>query len=201
MKKLPVKFIKVEPMKGDTVKPEFLAKFPAGVVPALDDQGFYLTEAHSILPYLADKHDWLDIYPKDLKQRAVINQWLHWHHTGLRPLTWHYFVPVMRRLQGIDTPKDPKSEKKAQGVLEEAMAVLKYGALVKSPYLAGETVTLADLCLYCELDQLEYLKAIDFSKYPEVQAWMSRMKQVPEHDPVRQSLRKLAELTGAGSKL
>ena len=63
---------------------------PAGVrrdqsdalVPVLEDGDFRLTESSAILKYLADKFD-SPLYPKDLRQRARVNERMDWFNTQL----------------------------------------------------------------------------------------------------------------------
>ena len=60
--------------------------------------------------------------------------------------------------------------------------------------MAGNSVTLADIAAYCELDQIEYARLFDLTPYGRVQQWMGEMKKLPEHDPIRRSLVKLSEM-------
>src|SRR3954470_10682182 len=53
----------------------FLKINPVGKIPAMDDEGFHLFESNAMCRYLADKVQ-SPIYPKDLKQRAVVEQWM-----------------------------------------------------------------------------------------------------------------------------
>ena len=43
-----------------------------------------LTESAAILSYLADTHRWGDLYPTDKAARAKVDEYLHWHHGGVR---------------------------------------------------------------------------------------------------------------------
>ena len=38
----------------------------------------------AILNYLCDKHTKHDWYPTDLKKRAYVHEYTHWHHLNLR---------------------------------------------------------------------------------------------------------------------
>src|SRR4029079_3910704 len=67
-------FVLVDIMKGAQKSPEYLARHPFGVVPLLDDDGFQLYESRAILRYLDGKYGGLA--PTDLKDRAVMEQWI-----------------------------------------------------------------------------------------------------------------------------
>jgi glutathione S-transferase len=41
-------------------------RFPIATVPAMDHDGYCLSESHAIMCYLGDAFDW-PLYPKDLK--------------------------------------------------------------------------------------------------------------------------------------
>lgn len=54
----------------------FKAINPAGLVPAIEDDGFFLAESAAILAYLCDSRGLDAWYPKDLKTRARVNSWM-----------------------------------------------------------------------------------------------------------------------------
>ena len=201
-KKIPHQFVKINPQAGEAETDEFLAKFPAGVVPALEVPAalspsgnvVYLTEGAAILQFLCDAFRFEELYPSaDIVARSRIQQWMHWHHGNLRRCTTDIFRPLMREFMGLPPSKSIISPTSLERVMRENMLVLTHGALKSTPFLVGNGATIADLLCYCELDQLQALHAYDFAVWPEVNAWMERMKQLPEHDAVRKSLWKLAE--------
>src|SRR5438105_644447 len=73
--KIPFEFHTVNLLEGEQQKPKFLAINAFGKVPAIDDNGFKLAESNAIMRYLAAKHA-SALYSNDLKQRAIIEQWL-----------------------------------------------------------------------------------------------------------------------------
>ena len=63
--------IVVDLMKGEHFQEPYCSFNPNCMVPAIDDDGFVLTESSAILKYLAEKHQ-SPAYPADLKKRARI---------------------------------------------------------------------------------------------------------------------------------
>ena len=67
----------VDVMTGEHLQPPYGAINPNRLVPVLEDGDFRLTESSAILKYLADKIG-SPAYPKDLKQRAKVNEMMDW---------------------------------------------------------------------------------------------------------------------------
>ena len=86
-KGVPFTLVPVNPgssRKGGTRHPDYLSQVnPAGTMPAINDDGFVLSECHAILAYLCEKHGWNDLYPPGEK-RAKIQEYLHFHHSNTR---------------------------------------------------------------------------------------------------------------------
>lgn len=74
----------VDLLKKEQLKEDFLKINPQHCVPTLDDEGFVVWESRAIACYLADKYGKDDeLYPKDLKRRAIVNQRLHFDGSSL----------------------------------------------------------------------------------------------------------------------
>ena len=72
----------VDLFTGEHTQPPFEAINPNHLVPVLEDGDFRLTESSAILKYLADKTG-SPLYPKDLQQRARVNERMDWVNTQL----------------------------------------------------------------------------------------------------------------------
>jgi glutathione S-transferase len=222
MKGVPFTAKSVNPMAGGTNTADFLAKFPMGAIPSIEDvdangAALHLSESNSILVYLAEKHNWDDLYPRDdAARKAKINQWLHWHHGNLRPATTKFFFPLMTAQDKIGAEASVAEKRAAVQQVHKSVAagkkimrttfdVMKYGAFVdgqtglkKGDFLGGGAASVADIAAYCELDQLFYFglmtKAEIAAESPEVAAWLERMGTLPEHDSVRRTMVKAVTL-------
>ena len=71
----------VDLMTGEHYQEPFARVNPNRLVPVLEDGDLRLTESSAILKYLADKID-SPAYPKDLKQRAKVNEMMDWFNTN-----------------------------------------------------------------------------------------------------------------------
>ena len=81
---------------GEHLQNEDFAKVsPSKTVPAIDDNGFALSESAAIMTYLVDKYSLPDHwYPRDPKRRARVDEYMHWHHGNLRYVARLFFPKV-----------------------------------------------------------------------------------------------------------
>jgi glutathione S-transferase/autophagy-related protein 2 len=181
--------------------PDFARLNPKLQIPTIDDGGFVVYEMPAILAYLCEKHGWEDLYPSELEKRAIINQYLHFHHSSTRLATFKLMAPHVTIAFGgaprdgvdvilresiqiaMDSP-DPLGE--GRKTLETVVSIIesKYfrGG---SPFLCGtENVTIADIACYEELAQLEWARLFEFKGFPKIERWLQEMANLPFHEPV-----------------
>ncbi|CAI5719499.1 unnamed protein product [Peronospora destructor] len=182
--------VSVDPGSDFIKSDEFAAINPNRLVPAIKDDDFVLTEGMAILQYLGDKYEWTgptDLYPKDLKVRAKINEFLHWHHTNTRLFTIDIVRPEIAKKLKTVTPKDLTALEDKDSLIEEKFDLLE--TFLANDFIAHtDFPTIADYTAYCEIDQLE-LMGYDFSKYLKVSAWIARMKSQPFNDEIHETLK------------
>jgi glutathione S-transferase len=178
---------------------------PRGQVPSIVDDGFALAEMSAIVGYLADKHDWVSLYPRDLKVRARIHQFLHMHHHLVRLATFKLMAPHVVKPLGFAVAAsnaNPLSQMQrdlltgslsSQDPLKDGGEVVGtiLGFLEKayfddaSPFVCNtEAVSLADLACYAEIGQLQFAKLFDFTGFPRTRRWLEEMSKIPGHDPI-----------------
>ena len=162
----------VDLLKGEHLKPEFLAINPEHTVPTMVDHNTNLTlwESRAIMPYLVDKYaPGNPVYPQDPVERALVNRWLYFdigfmQTVGkeiIRPLIFANQAPTEEKLQILDDKLkvwDAQLEKNG------------------TKFVAGEEPTIADLALCVTLDMPVYLLSFDLSKYKNVNEWYLELK-------------------------
>ena len=175
--------------------PDYLAKFPTGTIPSLEDKetGFVLSESHAIMCYLCNKYDWTDLYPSNLEERAKVDSYLHLHHRNVREASIGLVAPKVRK--DLSFPED--FLKMSQANIEKAFRAIEDGWLSKSRYLAGETLTIADMAAYVEIGQLQsvFTNIYDFEPFPNIRRWLEDMKQVDCHDVIHVALYELGDIS------
>jgi glutathione S-transferase len=174
-----VDFQLVDLMSGEHMKPPYLALNPSGMVPVLEDGDFRLTESSAILKYLADKIG-SPAYPKELRQRARVNERMDWLNTqfyrdygyGLvyPQLFPHHKRPTDDQQGGVIAWGKDKSQR--------WLKVLDQNLIGKNQYLCGNEITIADYLGTAFLSIGEILRC-DFSAYPNVERWLNTMKARP----------------------
>lgn len=133
----------------------------------MDDNGFALWESRAIMTYLAEKYGKTDsLYPKDPKQRAVVNQRLYFDMGTLYQSFASYWYPQLF----AKAPAVPDLFKKC----EDAVGFLNT-FLEGHTYAAGDSLTLADISLVATISTYE-VSGFDFAKYPNVQRWYAKCK-------------------------
>ena len=175
---IPVDEVTVDLMKGDHQKPPFSTINPNRQVPVLEDEGFRLTECSAILKYLADKVN-SPAYPKDLKQRAKVNEMMDWLNTQFyREYGYGFIYPQIfpnnkRPTEAAQQACLDWSKERAQNWLK----VLNDHWIGNNQYLCGNDITIADY-LGAAFVSLGEIIRIDFAKYPNIKRWLDNMKKL-----------------------
>lgn len=160
---LPYEMQVVDFEKQDTRTPEFLKLNPNGKVPVLVDNDFVLWESHAIMRYLCDKHERYDWYPKHLKERALVDQWLDWCNTRLNPEAVTIAINTF-----FNTGADDKIEA-AKSSLSHILPIIE-AIFEKQDWLCGNKITIADLSLLSSLMYLNMCGGV-LEKYPATLKW------------------------------
>jgi glutathione S-transferase len=170
----------VDLFAGMQREPEFTAINAHQAVPVLEDGDFRMTESSAILKYLAEKTG-SPAYPRDLQQRARVNERMDWFNTSLsRELCYGFLYPQL-----IPAHRRPNEQAQratldwARGNAARWLGILDEHWLGgDNRYVCGERITVAD---YLGIAQITVGEAarVDYSRWPNVARWIARMKDRP----------------------
>jgi len=179
----------VDIFTGEQYGKPFESVNPNHLIPVLEDGSFRLTEVSAILKYLADKTG-SPGYPKDLQQRARVNERMDWFNTQFnREFNYGFVYP-----QIFGFMKRPTAEFQ-QGQIEWGkeraanwLKVLDESILGPgSKYLCGDQITIADY-LGAVMVAAGDVARCSFADYPNVCAWLGRMKALPSWNKVHEAI-------------
>jgi glutathione S-transferase len=185
---IPLEYRVVDLFTGEQYKDEFVAINPSHMVPVLEDDDFRLTESSAILKYLADKIG-SPAYPRELRERARVNERMDWVNTQLsRDFTYGFVYPQLlpmfkRKDEAVQAATLEWGRERACDWLR----VLDRTVLGDRRYLCGDALTIADYfgapfvalgeCIRC-----------DYSPYPNVRRWLEAMKARPSWRKVNEAI-------------
>jgi glutathione S-transferase len=159
----------VDLLAGVENDPEFLAINPAGFIPAIKDGDVTMVESIAIMEYLIARHGPTPLAP------AVGDSWLpeyqqflHLGEAGLAASI--YFVHGARHL-APECERDNWSARQALEVFESRRSLVQR-QLARSPYLAGDRFTAADISVVYALELARRNVGIDLRQ--EERAYVAR---------------------------
>jgi glutathione S-transferase len=152
---------------------------PNLAVPALDDDGFVLTEGSAILKYLADKAS-SPAYPRDLKARARVNQMMDWFNTGFYRDHGYGLVygQTLPDYAYANATTQADTSKRARERADKWLKVLNDVYLSGRPFLTGNEVTIADYMAASYVSIGDWI-GFDLAPYPNVARWLKAMRGRP----------------------
>jgi len=163
-------WIKVDLMKGEHKSLEYLSLNPFGQVPLLVDGEIKLADAQAILVYLAKQYGDEKWLPSDALPLAQVVRWLSTTAGEIRQ------GPENARLYhlfGATSINIDRAQQKAEHILIQLNQHLS-----TRTWLEFERPTIADIAVFPYVALAPDGK-IDLTLYPNILAWIDRIKQLP----------------------
>ena len=171
---------------------EFLTINPAGTVPVLQLDGMSVVGSWVICEYLDETYGAMQrerrLYPEDPAGRAEMRRIMDWCLTKFEAEVTRYAVHerVTKRLMPASMGGGAPDSQALRAVRANIGYHLKYLGWLASTrnWLAGDTLTQADLTAAAALSVLDYLGEVDWATDEHLKDWYMRIKSRPSFRPL-----------------
>lgn len=170
---MPYELLPVDMFAGQQHQPAYRAVNPNGKVPAIVDGDRVVFDSNAILLYLAEKSE---RFLGDARDRGALLSWLFFAATGLGPFCGQavHFTRIHQE-SAYATNRYLREVERHFTVLDVRLA--------RSPYLAGESYTIADMAAYgwiewADRNQL-VLEEAAWSRWPQLRRWFLEIGKRP----------------------
>ncbi len=159
---------------GGVDTPDYLAMNPNGLIPTIKDGDLILWESHTIVRYLAAKHEATTLYPTELGSRAQAEKWMDWVSAALmepfRDLFWNVVRLAPEQRNADVAKKGFDGTSRLLGIANAQLA--------NTRFLAGNELTVADIPLGC-IAYAWFNMPIDRPELPHLHAWYDQLAARP----------------------
>lgn len=123
------------------------------------------------------------LLPTDQNERAEARRLWAWVEAGCEEVTDKLLTE--RVMQWVRRDRQPDSEKLRRGAhaLRGRLTFLN-GMVEMNGYLAGRTLSLADLCAAAHLSAYDYFGDVEWNAVPDLKTWYARIKSRPSFRPL-----------------
>lgn len=161
------RWVETDVTTGGTRSAAFLARNPAGQVPAVVlEDGRTLAQSNAIIGHFGEGTAFI---PADPYERARMYEWLFWEQYSHEP-----YIAVVRFQRLLAGKRADEIEPRLMERGHAALARME-AALTGADWLVGEGPTLADLALVA-YTRVAHEGDFDLNAYPAVRAWVARVE-------------------------
>ena len=198
--------VELDLRRGDQLQPEFLKFNPKGLVPVLDHDGNIVTESNIIIEYLNEVYPEPPLLPADPAGRAKIRWWMKKLDDGIHlevavlsfaiafrhqlikacgsdeALEKHFAGirdPYIQEVQRQVVPEGIKASRFVQSIRQfEKLLSEMNEALASHPWMAGDSLSLADIAYSPYVTRLDHLRLQGlWDDKPHFADWYDRLAQ------------------------
>lgn len=167
-------------MKGETRTPDFVANInPHGRIPVLQVGDRFIPESNAACYFIAEGSN---LVPTDPFDHADMLRWMFFEQYSHEPhiATLRFWMCWLGPDNLSDMQRLQMPGKRQAG--NEALKLMD-GHLASREWFVGDSLTLADICLFAYTD-LAGDAGYDLGRYPHVGEWLERLKGQPRYIPM-----------------
>ena len=176
--------VEEENVWGQTQEAEYLGKYPPGLTPTIEDSELpkgVLGESCAVMMYLSTREGRDDLYPTDLKDRAMVDAANFYTLSILYPLVARATYPRLSfsgypgEVSTSDASDEGKesARKAAEDAIPAILEVYNQFFLADSPFIGGDEPSIADIRL---ASTLEFLAVTDIELPDWLRDYMQRVE-------------------------
>ncbi len=161
-------------------RPDYLAINPAGTVPTLlEDSGLAVPESGVICEYLEEAYPDSPLLGTTLGERVEVRRLVAWFDGPFaQAVTMNLTTEkYLKRISGQGQP-DAANLRAGYANLRDHLGYIGWLSETRT-YLAGQTLSLADLAAAAHISVLDFLGDIDWSQNPHAREWYAKIKSRP----------------------
>ena len=166
---------------------EFFALNPAGEVPVLvEADGQTICGNYAIMEYIEEAHrdSAKPLLGATIAERCEVRRLVDWFDRKFDQEVTHniLFEKIFKRLMRYGEPQSDALRAGKHNLLYH----MDYIAFITQEhrFLAGDSMTMADLAAASHFSALDYLGDVPWDEYPKVREWYSLMKSRPSFRPL-----------------
>ena len=167
---------------------QFLNMNHAGAVPVFAENETILSDSSAIFEYLEETHSEPALLPKSPNERAEARRLSYWFDDKFHKEVTENLL-YERVYKKITHGGYPNSEKIKMGI-KNLKFHLNYVSWLfeERKWLAGDEMSIADFSASAHLSSLDYINDVDWSSFPSVKEWYSKIKSRPAFRPLLSDL-------------
>lgn len=156
--------------------PAFLAINALALIPAIDDDGFIVSESNTVVRYLAAKHGRTDLLPADPKGRAEVERWMDWQASDLADRARTAFLTIVFK---IPQPGGEEAVAASLKAWPEMIGKIEGQLQRTGGHIAGPEFSVADIAIGLAVHRWLSTPIEGKPEFPAVAAYYERLSQRP----------------------
>jgi maleylacetoacetate isomerase len=185
-KQLPYTLMPTSLLKNEQFSDAFIELNPQARVPVLDDHGLIITQSVAIMEYLEEKYPERPLLPQKYAERAKVREIVNLIACDIHPLN---NLSVVNYLKDVFLINETERLRWYHHWLSRGFDVIEDFFTGDTPFLFGESPSLADLCLIPQVYNAMRF-SFEIKNYPKIHAIYDFAntfdyfnQAMPEHQP------------------